>query len=32
MGVFDIVIEKPAEVMDFSRLFHDYIKHTHRLD
>jgi hypothetical protein len=54
MGVFDIVMEKPAEVSrsdgltsagcsmtmsntpialtDFSRFFHDYIKHTHRLD
>jgi hypothetical protein len=46
MGVFDIVMEKPAEVSrsggcvwyrntltastDFSRFFHDYIKHTHR--
>jgi hypothetical protein len=33
-GVFDIVMEKPAEVntpiasTDFSRFFHDYIKHT----
>jgi hypothetical protein len=68
MGVFDIVMEKPAEVRksdgcvsynhgttypslrltsagfsmtisntpiastDFSRLFHDYMKHTHRSD
>jgi hypothetical protein len=67
MGVFDIVMEKPAEVSwsgesvwysdgktwwsqltsagfsitisntltastDFSRFFHDYIKHTHHLD
>jgi hypothetical protein len=45
MGVFDIVMEKPAEAgffmtisntpiasTDFSKLFHDYIKHTHRLD
>jgi hypothetical protein len=39
MGVFDIVMEKPAEVSrsdgsstDFSRFFHDYIKHTHRFD
>jgi hypothetical protein len=41
MGVFDIVMEKPAEVSrgdaltsstDFSRFFHDYIKHTNRLD
>jgi hypothetical protein len=32
MGVFDIVMEKPAEVSiastDFTRLFHDYVKHT----
>jgi hypothetical protein len=41
MGVFDIVMEKPAEISrfsmtmsntpiastDFSRFFHDYIKH-----
>jgi hypothetical protein len=26
MGVFDIVMQKPAE--DFSRFFHDYVKHT----
>jgi hypothetical protein len=46
MDVFDIVMEKPAEVSrsdgcvsntpiastDFSKFFHDYIKHTHRLD
>jgi hypothetical protein len=23
---------KPIDLTDFSRFFHDYIKHTHRLD
>jgi hypothetical protein len=40
VSVFDIVMKKPAEVSwrgvclttDFSRFFHDYIKHIHCLD
>jgi hypothetical protein len=37
MGVFDMVMEKPGEnrltaSTDISRFFHDYFKHTHRLD
>jgi hypothetical protein len=32
MDVLDIVIEKPVEVSQDDRFFHDYIKHTHRHD
>jgi hypothetical protein len=37
MGVFHIIMEQPISntsiaPTDFSRFFHDYIKHTHRFD